>query len=121
MQTKQLKRQSSNKGFAQGDFQRPILLHGRSYPGSRFGTGIASIGDINHDSYADVAISAPYERDTGVVYIFLGGREGLGKNYAQIIAPENFNVYPNIKNSVKGFGFSISKGVDVDKNTHNGN
>lgn len=69
---------------------------------------------------SDVAISAPYENDSGAVYIFLGGWEGLSKNYAQVISPENFNIPSPNKVVINGFGFSISKAVDVDDNSHNG-
>lgn len=63
----------------------------------------------------DVAISAPYEQ-AGAVYIYLGNIDGITEKYSQKIQPEDF--MPQM--SVRGFGVSISKGVDVDGNSYNG-
>lgn len=98
---------------------------------------MAVIGDTNHDSYfgkqqfnsktgsrdrffSDVVISAPYEDETGVIYIYLGSREGLSKTYSQRIGPEEFNLAVNVKSKIKGFGFALSRGLDLDNNGHNG-
>ncbi|XP_031355687.1 integrin alpha-PS5-like [Photinus pyralis] len=64
-------------------------------------------------SFTDVAISAPYEEESGAVYIYLGGEHGLSKDYSQRILGKS------IKSSVRGFGFAISRGVDTDNNFHN--
>lgn len=99
---------------------------------ARFGTAIADLGDINHDGFkgrkfifvktsnfyfliADVAISAPYEQ-AGAVYIYLGNADGITEKYSQKIQPETF--IP--QTGIRGFGVSISKGVDVDGNSYNG-
>ena len=50
---------------------------------SRFGSSMTSLGDLNHDGYSDVAVGAPYE-GLGVVYIFLGGRDGLSAKPSQV-------------------------------------
>lgn len=63
---------------------------------------------------SDVAISAPYEQGTGAIYIYLGNPEGITEKYSQRILPEDF------KDSISGFGISISRGVDVDGNSYNG-
>lgn len=75
-----------------------------------------SLNSTNFSCLADVAISAPYEQQTGVVYIYLGSSDGISEKYSQRIQPENFN---SVK-GVRGFGGSISKGVDVDGNYYNG-
>lgn len=67
---------------------------------------LGKIGDINHDGYNDLAISAPFE-DDGVVYIYHGSPEGILKTFSQKIRPSG---------KTKMFGYSISKGVDIDKN-----
>lgn len=64
----------------------------------------------------DVAISAPYEQQTGVVYIYLGNFEGITQKYSQRIQPEDFHP----ATTIRGFGISLSKGVDVDDNSYNG-
>lgn len=68
---------------------------------------LGKIGDINHDGYNDLAVSAPFE-DGGVVYIYLGSSEGLSEHSSQKIRP--------LGNLSVAFGFSISRGVDIDGN-----
>lgn len=51
---------------------------------SRFGLALANLGDINKDNCEDIAIGAPYE-DDGVVYIYLGSRDGLSENPSQVL------------------------------------
>ncbi|XP_030434714.1 integrin alpha-11 isoform X1 [Gopherus evgoodei] len=59
----------------------------QSYQNSRFGSCIASVRDLNQDSYNDVVIGAPLEDDhQGAIYIFHGFRENLLKMYKQRIA-----------------------------------
>ncbi|KAK4884565.1 hypothetical protein RN001_000836 [Aquatica leii] len=101
------------KSDGKGNFESPIKLLGNKQTGARFGTALSSVGDLNKDSYEDVAISAPYEEEAGVVYIYLGSRNGLNSQYSQRI------VGRSIKDSIRGFGFSLSKGLDIDENLYN--
>lgn len=81
----------------------------------RFGTALARIGDIDLDGYNDIAISAPFEGN-GVVYIHLGGPNGISPEPSQRIeAPK---ISPNTFEYTKApmFGHSISRGVDIDAN-----
>lgn len=60
-------------------------------PGARFGTALAGRGDVNNDTYADVAIGAPdFDApgltDAGAVFIFHGGKDGLPKSANSTIA-----------------------------------
>ncbi|XP_057659085.1 integrin alpha-PS5-like [Diorhabda carinulata] len=92
-------------------------LFGKGKKGSRFGSSIAALGDIDLDKFNDVAISAPFENDgRGVVYIFMGSSEGIRTTYSQRLVPSDFpgNHYP-----IKGFGIGLSRGNDVDGNGHN--
>ncbi|KAJ2950275.1 hypothetical protein O0L34_g11638 [Tuta absoluta] len=85
-------------------------VSGSEASGARFGSAIAALGDIDRDGYNDVAIGAPYENDgVGAVYIYRGSADGLRKQYLQRIVAED----------AKGFGISISKGVDYDSNNCN--
>jgi hypothetical protein len=55
--------------------------------GSRFGSSLAKIGDINKDGNEDVAIGAPYEAGSGAVYIYLGEKHStniLREEYSQV-------------------------------------
>ncbi|KAF5291343.1 hypothetical protein FQA39_LY03494 [Lamprigera yunnana] len=101
------------KNTGQRSFSSPKKIFGSKTAGARFGTTMTSIGDLNKDSYNDVAISAPYEEESGVVYIYLGSSHGLNTEYSQRI------VGRSVKNSIRGFGFSLSKGLDIDKNLYN--
>eukprot|EP00079_Xenopus_tropicalis_P009244 XP_002933090.2 PREDICTED: integrin alpha-1 [Xenopus tropicalis] len=54
--------------------------------GSRFGTAIAAVTDLNLDGFNDVAIGAPLEGDhRGAVYIYHGSGKSIKENYAQRI------------------------------------
>jgi hypothetical protein len=47
--------------------------------GDRFGTGVATAGDVNSDGYADVVVGAPFcSSERGRVYLYAGGAAGLG-------------------------------------------
>lgn len=81
---------------------------------SQFGVAMANMNDINKDGCDDIAIGAPYE-DNGVVYIYLGSKEGLSTKPAQIISPSTLGL---ITTNIKTFGSSLSGGVDFDDNTY---
>ncbi|XP_023955145.1 integrin alpha-V isoform X1 [Bicyclus anynana] len=82
-------------------------ISGSEVSGARFGSSIADLGDIDGDGFNDIAVGAPWDDDgKGAVYIYRGGRNGLNKQYVQRIAVEDSRT----------FGYSISKGVDMDEN-----
>lgn len=62
----------------------------------------------------DIAVSAPYEENTGVVYIFQGSFEGLETIECQRIVGND--VYAGLR----GFGISISRPADIDDNKYLG-
>lgn len=82
---------------------------------SRFGLALANLGDINQDGCEDVAIGAPYE-DRGVVYIYLGSRNGLSKEPSQVLTAGSLGL--NIPTTMKTFGSSLSGGIDLDNNSY---
>lgn len=58
-----------------------------------------------------MAIGAPFEDDgKGAVYIYFGTVNGLHPTFVQRI----------VAAGSKGFGISISKGIDIDENSCNG-
>lgn len=71
------------------------------------------MGDINIDGYNDVVIGAPYGHSRrGFVLICYGFNNGL--NCEKPIYSTSINT------QLRGFGMSISRGVDIDDNDING-
>uniref|UniRef100_A0A0L8FQQ8 Uncharacterized protein n=2 Tax=Octopus bimaculoides TaxID=37653 RepID=A0A0L8FQQ8_OCTBM len=94
-------------------FWDPKSLFGSKGRNAQFGNAIAEVGDLNNDLYNDVVIGAPFEDDNiGCIYIYNGGKEGLINDTVQRICG-------GAVKSLSGFGWSISKSVDVDKNGYN--
>ncbi|XP_068247139.1 integrin alpha-PS3-like isoform X1 [Palaemon carinicauda] len=84
---------------------------GSNLPSSHFGTTLAALGDLNRDSFEDVAIGAPWENDgSGAVYIYLGAEDGLREQFSQRISPKDFPT----REPLRGFGMGISRGTDID-------
>ncbi|XP_074659048.1 integrin alpha-8-like isoform X2 [Tubulanus polymorphus] len=77
---------------------------------SRFGQALTKLNDINSDGIADLAVTAPYEDEQGVVYIYHGSIDGIIREPSQVIKAND--VSPGLKT----FGFSISGGIDLDDN-----
>uniref|UniRef100_A0A8C5LXL2 Integrin subunit alpha 1 n=1 Tax=Leptobrachium leishanense TaxID=445787 RepID=A0A8C5LXL2_9ANUR len=76
--------------------------------GSRFGTAIASVKDLNLDGFNDVVIGAPLEDDhRGAVYIYHGSGKSIKNAYVQRIASGGDG------KTVKFFGQSIAGGLDL--------
>ncbi|XP_058456838.1 integrin alpha-PS3-like [Malaya genurostris] len=104
-----------NKGLNDDEvlrLEKQIVLKSTYVGSGQFGYAIALIGDINYDGYNDVAIGAPFE-ESGRVYIFHGGPEGLLPQPVQSLESSG-NSQPFAM-----FGASIARGVDVDENSYN--
>ncbi|XP_050720083.1 integrin alpha-PS3-like [Eriocheir sinensis] len=97
----------SEKG--KGLLDRPEPHYGKKVSLARFGTSLASPGDLNADTFEDILVGAPWE-DKGAVYVFLGSRNGLRQQYSQRLSPEDFTP------GLRGFGMSMSRGIDIDNN-----
>ncbi|XP_034489555.1 integrin alpha-PS1 isoform X2 [Drosophila innubila] len=82
---------------------------------SRFGLALANIGDLNKDTCEDLAIGAPYEGD-GVVYVYLGSRNGLNEKPAQRIQASELG--RNLPQPIRNFGISIAGSTDLDGNSY---
>ncbi|KAF0299492.1 Integrin alpha-9 [Amphibalanus amphitrite] len=96
--------------------EQPLVLTGDRVIRGRFGSAVASVGDLDMDGYNDIAVGAPYEENQrGAIYIYLGGATGLNPEYSQkLLASE-------LSPALRGFGISISHGLDVDDNKYAGN
>ncbi|XP_053373891.1 integrin alpha-2-like [Mercenaria mercenaria] len=91
-----------NRGLLKLELQED-RINGSTSNQARFGSAIASIGDINKDSYNDIAIGAPYEADgAGAVYIYNGYSGGLWPRYTQRILGSS------ILQGIKSFGASLT-------------
>uniref|UniRef100_A0A8C7LIN8 Integrin subunit alpha 6 n=1 Tax=Oncorhynchus kisutch TaxID=8019 RepID=A0A8C7LIN8_ONCKI len=82
----------------------PIRLNGTK--DSMFGLAVENIGDINQDSYQDIAVGAPYaDAGAGKVYIYHGSAIGINTKPAQV----GYAVL---------FGYSLAGNMDLDKNSY---
>lgn len=81
---------------------------------SQFGLAMTNLGDINKDGCDDIAIGAPYEGN-GVVYIYLGTKDGLSAKPSQTISSSDLGL---ISKPIKTFGSSLSGGIDFDNNSY---
>ncbi|XP_036964800.1 integrin alpha-6 isoform X2 [Acanthopagrus latus] len=87
----------------------PVRLNGTK--DSMFGLAVENIGDINQDSYEDIAVGAPYDDSgAGKVYIYHGSAEGIKTSPAQILSgtPHNMRL----------FGYSLAGNMDLDSNSY---
>ncbi|KAG8233199.1 hypothetical protein J437_LFUL008962, partial [Ladona fulva] len=99
----------NKKNFTFDQFEDESITTG-SQAGGRFGSSLSHLGDLNNDGFSDIAVGAPYE-DSGVgaVYIFHGGTK---PKFVQKIHAQK------VHHTLRGFGFSISKGSDIDGNNY---
>lgn len=79
----------------------------------RFGTCV-SVQDLDRDGFEDVVVGAPSEDGCGAVHLYRGGESGVRLQPSQTILASQ--IHPQLK----GFGFSISRAVDVDDNKYFG-
>lgn len=85
-----------------------LVLKGQS-SGGRFGFSVATSVDFNADGYNDLAVGAPYDSESGTVFIYLGSKDGLRVLPSQVISGRSFNVAT--------FGFSLTV-ADFDANQY---
>ncbi|XP_041806049.1 integrin alpha-6 isoform X2 [Chelmon rostratus] len=87
----------------------PVRLNGTK--DSMFGLAVENIGDINQDSYEDIAIGAPYDDSgAGKVYIYHGSAQGVKTSPAQILTGKEHNM--------RLFGYSLAGNMDLDSNSY---
>ena len=102
-------------------------------PEGQFGLAVTSVGDINKDGFDDFAVGSPYQ-GAGVVYLFLGGVDGVSRHKAgslwlkaeevssQVIRAEDFLApgHLPVPPDFASFGSSLSGGMDLDDNDYPG-
>ncbi|KAM9347351.1 integrin alpha-6 [Symphorus nematophorus] len=87
----------------------PVRLNGTK--DSMFGLAVENIGDINQDSYEDIAVGAPYDDGgAGKVYIYHGSAQGIKTSPAQILSGKEHNI--------RLFGYSLAGNMDLDINSY---
>jgi hypothetical protein len=89
----------------------PITLPSPGIASQQFGSGVASAGDVNGDGFADVVVGACacglFGGQGGVVYVYLGGAEGLS------LTPTALPL-PDVESGVmEDFGLRVSSAGDV--------
>ncbi|XP_077583766.1 integrin alpha-6 isoform X2 [Stigmatopora nigra] len=87
----------------------PVRLDGNR--DSMFGLAVDNIGDVNRDSYEDIAVGAPYDdAGAGKVYIYHGSVQGIKASSVQIISGKDYNM--------RLFGYSLAGNMDLDSNSY---
>lgn len=87
----------------------PTRLNGTK--DSMFGLAVENIGDINLDSFEDIAVGAPFaDSGLGSVYIYHGSADGINTTPAQILEGKQHNI--------KMFGYSLAGNMDLDQNSY---
>lgn len=80
---------------------------------------------LKANNFSDILVSAPYEGSVdsngtlnrvGALYVFNGGRDGLIPQPSQIIYGADLEKLNQSIDSIKGLGFSIKGGKDMDGN-----
>ncbi|TRY78010.1 hypothetical protein TCAL_09312 [Tigriopus californicus] len=94
-------------------------LSGPRKSSGRFGSAVASLGDIDLDGYGDFVVGAPYEDNGhGAIHIYMGKKDIASIQGRLLVFPEASQIIraQTLKATSKGFGISFSKVLDVDKN-----
>ncbi|XP_068614310.1 integrin alpha-8 [Brachionichthys hirsutus] len=97
-------------------FSNPVALTGTHIFG-RFGTAIASLGDINQDGYNDVAVGCPFggEERGGRVLIFNGNRDVSTRG---LTLSQELRAAWTPSGTLPGYGFTLRGGQDLDNNQY---
>ncbi|XP_047226554.1 integrin alpha-6 isoform X3 [Girardinichthys multiradiatus] len=93
----------------QWDGVTPTRLNGTK--DSMFGLAVENMGDVNQDSFNDIAVGAPQDDEgAGKVYIYHGSAQGIKTNPAQILSGK--------EHSIRLFGYSLAGNMDLDGNSY---
>uniref|UniRef100_A0A4W6EZP2 Uncharacterized protein n=1 Tax=Lates calcarifer TaxID=8187 RepID=A0A4W6EZP2_LATCA len=97
---------NSGGGF---DSKPSVVLRGPA--GSAFGMAVSAAGDLNQDGFQDFAVGAPFH-ERGSVMIWTGSSKGVSTEPSQVI--RGSSISPRFRT----FGYSLTAGLDVDKNKY---
>ncbi|KAL2081590.1 hypothetical protein ACEWY4_023443 [Coilia grayii] len=87
----------------------PVRLDGTKH--SMFGLVVENIGDLNLDTYQDIAVGAPYDDEgAGRVYVYHGSANGIITEPAQVLEGRRHNIMT--------FGYSLAGNMDLDTNSY---
>ncbi|KAG7157905.1 Integrin alpha-PS2-like 1 [Homarus americanus] len=75
----------------------------------RFGSCVASVGDIDKDGFNDVAVGAPFLYEGGAVFIYMGSADGLEDIASQVIRASSLS--KNLGIPLKEFGSAIGQHI----------
>ncbi|XP_072524110.1 integrin alpha-M [Salminus brasiliensis] len=90
--------------YSVSDWRQIMTLEGMAGQRGRFGSSLASPGDLDGDRIADVVIGAPLEDNGhGSVYIFNGRTGDLSPTYSQRISGSS------VRTDLRFFGLSLSQ------------
>lgn len=99
-------------GSAQGVAAIPVIIHGNQAH-AHLGSAVASAGDVNGDSYADIIVGAPhYDKlysDQGLANIYLGSPMGVNINAPISLAGKQMQ---------EEFGLSVACAGDVNGDSY---
>lgn len=86
------------------EIDSPSRMGHESY--GRFGSCVASVGDLGGDGFQDIAVGAPFLESGGKVFIYLGSADGLKKTPSQVIDAREMDASVR---PLRGFGFAIAQ------------
>ncbi|XP_014868820.1 PREDICTED: integrin alpha-6-like isoform X1 [Poecilia mexicana] len=94
-----------------GQWDNVTLIRLNGTKDSMFGLAVENIGDVNQDSFNDIAVGAPQDDEgAGRVYIYHGSAQGIKTTPAQILSGK--------EHSLRYFGYSLAGNMDLDGNSY---
>uniref|UniRef100_A0A3B3VT15 Integrin subunit alpha 6 n=1 Tax=Poecilia latipinna TaxID=48699 RepID=A0A3B3VT15_9TELE len=92
-----------------GQWDNVTLIRLNGTKDSMFGLAVENIGDVNQDSFNDIAVGAPQDDEgAGRVYIYHGSAQGIKTTPAQV----------GKEHSLRYFGYSLAGNMDLDGNSY---
>ncbi|MBS1536773.1 MAG: FG-GAP repeat protein [Bacteroidetes bacterium] len=101
-------------GGGSGPSVAPSWIGEMNQAGAQFGSSVACVGDLNKDTYSDIAIGAPYadsgQTDEGMVFVYRGSLLGVNPTPAWIGEGNQTNAHYGASiagaNDINGDGYS---------------
>lgn len=95
-----------------GRLELVCSIYGPEVPRARFGSALATLGDLDEDGFEDFVVGAPFEGDgRGVIRIYLGRPDLENLEHGYVIKASEIN------DNLRGFGNAFIKNrADIDGN-----